>query len=62
MTWILMEIPCHFMSQIDSSLVQTDNKFHENSMSFIHVLFVFQVENMTWVLYKFKSWNFHGTC
>ena len=44
MTGILMEIPCHFMSQIDSSLVQTVTKFHENSMSFIQVLFVFHAQ------------------
>ena len=40
-TWIPMEIPCHFMSQIDSSLVQIDPKFHDYCMSFIQVLFVF---------------------
>ena len=32
LTWILMKIPCHFMSQIDGSLVQIDTKFHDYSM------------------------------
>ena len=41
MTWILMEIPCHFESQIDRSLVKIDSKFHDYSMSFIQVLSVF---------------------
>ena len=40
-TWIPMEIPCHFMSQIDGSLVQIHTKFHVISMSFIQALFVF---------------------
>ena len=36
-----MEIPCHFMSQIDGSLVQLDIKFHDYSMLSIQDLFVF---------------------
>ena len=44
MTWILMEIPCDFMSQIDGSLVQIDIKFHDYSMSFIQVLFIFHAK------------------
>ena len=43
-TWILMEVPCQFMSQIDGSLVQIDTKFHDYSMSFIQVLFVFNAK------------------
>ena len=43
-TWILMEIPCHFMSQIDGSLVETDTEFHDYSMSFTQVLFVFHAK------------------
>ena len=50
MTWIRMEIPCHFTSQIDSSLVQIHTKFHYYSMSFKQVLFVFHA----------KIW--HGFC
>ena len=44
--WIPMEIPCHFTSQIDGSLVQIDPKFHDYSMSFIQDLFV--VRAQTW--------------
>ena len=45
---ILMEIPCHVSSQIDGSLrlVQIHTKFHDYSMSFIQVLFVFHAR--TW--------------
>ena len=42
--WILMEIPCHFISQIDDSLVEIYTKFHDYSMSFIQVLFVFHAQ------------------
>ena len=31
MTWILKEIPRHFMSQIDGSLVQIHTKFYDDS-------------------------------
>ena len=41
MTGILMEIPCNFSSQIDCSLVEIHTKFHDYSMSFLQVLFVF---------------------
>ena len=41
-----MEIPCDFMSQIDGCLVQIHTKFHDNSMSFMRVLFVVYAE--TW--------------
>ena len=68
-TWILMEIPCHFMSQIHCSLVQIDTKFHEYSMSFIQVLFVFhagtsmdfgQVQVMEFPgHFPRKWWDFH---
>ena len=40
-TWILMKIPYHFMREIEGSLVQIDTKFHDYSMSFIQVVFVF---------------------
>ena len=50
LTCILMEIPYHFTSQIDSSLVQIHTKFHYYSMSFKQVLFVFHA----------KIW--HGFC
>ena len=43
MTWIPMEIPYHFMSQMDDGLVKIDTKFHDYSMSFIQVLFVFHI-------------------
>ena len=28
-TWILMESPCHFMSQINGSLLKIDTKFYD---------------------------------
>ena len=37
-TWILMEISCHFLSQIDGSLVEIDTKLSKHSMSFVQVL------------------------
>jgi len=37
-SWIVMEIPCHFMSQMDGSLVLIDTEFHEYFMSLIPVL------------------------
>ena len=43
-TWILLEIPCHSMSQIEGSLVKIVTKFCEYSMSLI-VLFVFQAQS-----------------
>ena len=43
-TRILMEIPCHFSSQIDGSLVKIHTQFHDYSMSFMQVLFVFPAE------------------
>jgi len=49
------EISCHFMSQIDS-LVQIYTNFHEFSMSFIQLLFVFHVE--TW--HEFWTSSSHG--
>ena len=55
MTWILMEIPCHFSSQIDGSLVKIGTKFHDYSMSFIQVLFVFHAG--TW--HGFCTWPSH---
>ena len=40
----LIEIPHHFISsQIDGSLVQIHTKFHDYSMLFIQVLFVFHM-------------------
>ena len=42
-TWILLEIPRNFMSQIDGSLVQIHTKFHNYSMLLIQVLFVFHM-------------------
>ena len=55
--WILMEIPCHFMSQIDRrSLVQIDTEFHDYSMSFIQVLFSFHAQ--TW--HGFWTSSSHG--
>ena len=55
-TWILMGTPCHFMSQIDGKLVQTDIKIHDYSMSFIQVLFVFRAR--TW--HGFWTSSSHG--
>ena len=43
-TWILLEILCNFMSQIDGSLVQIDSKCHDFSMSFMQVSFVFHAK------------------
>ena len=37
-------IPCHFESQIHVSLVEIDTKFHDYSMSFTQVLFVFRAQ------------------
>ena len=64
-----MEIPCRFMSQIDGSLVEIDTKFHDHSMSFKQVLFVFhakhdmdftkvEIMEFPWYLLR-KSWDFH---
>ena len=55
-TWILEKIPPHFSSQIDDSLAQIDLKFHDNSMSFIQVLFVFYAG--TW--HGFWTSSSHG--
>ena len=69
-TWILLEIPCNFMSQIDCSLFHIHTKFHDYSMLFIQVLFVFhmpkhdmdftelQVMEFPWHLLR-KWWDFH---
>ena len=46
MPWILMEIPCHFLSQIDRSFVKIGTKFHDSSMTIIQVLFLVHAE--TW--------------
>ena len=43
-TGIPVEIPCHFMSQIDGRLVKIDKKFHDYSMTFIQVFFVFHAQ------------------
>ena len=43
---ILVEIPCRFSSQIDGRLVQIDTKFHDDSMPFTLVLFIFHAQ--TW--------------
>ena len=56
MTWILMKIPCHFMTQNDDSLVAIYTKFHDYSMSFIHVLFMFHAQT----LYRFWTSSSHG--
>ena len=57
-----MKIPCHFVSKIDGQFViEIDTKFHDYSMSFIQV-FGFPCWNMTWILDKDKSWNYHGIC
>ena len=39
-----MEITCHFMTQIDGSLVNIDAKFHDYAMSFIQALFDFHAK------------------
>ena len=44
-TWIIKEIPRHFMSQIHGSLVSIDMKFIDYSMSFFQVLFVLHAQN-----------------
>ena len=59
---ILMEIPRHFMSQIDGNLVQIDTNSHDYSMSFIQVSFVFHAKIWHGFLDKFKSCNFHVIC
>ena len=51
-----LEIPCHFMSQIDGGLVQIHTKFHDYSMSFIQILFVFHAG--TW--HGFWKSSSHG--
>ena len=43
-TWIFMEIPCHFMSEINGSLAKINTKVHDYSMSFILILFVFHAQ------------------
>ena len=61
-TWIFMKIPCHFMSQMDDSLVKIHTKF----LRLFHVIYpgmiCFPCSNMTWILDKFKSWNFEDIC
>ena len=54
-TWILMELPCYLMSQLDSSLVQIDTKFHDFSMSFTHL---FVVHTKRW--HGFWTSSSHG--
>ena len=51
-----MEIPCHFMSQMDGALVQIHIEFRDNSMSFIQVLFVFHAGT----LHGFWTSSSHG--
>ena len=61
-----MEISCHFMSQIDGSLVQIDIELLEDFLSFIHILFVFhtktcqkdfgQVEIMEFQWHLLRKW------
>ena len=58
-TWILMAIPCHFISQLDSTAVWS--KSTPNSMT-IPGFICFPCPIMTWISDKFKSWNFHGIC
>ena len=64
-----MEIPSHFTSQIDGSLVEIDTEFHDYSITFIQVLFVFhskhdmdfghvRVMEFPWHLLR-KCWDFH---
>ena len=55
-TWILMEIPCHFSSRIDGSLVEIHTKFHDYSMSFIQISFVCHTK--TW--HGFWTSSSHG--
>ena len=55
-TWILKEIPCYFMSQIDGSLVQIDTNFHDYAVSFIQVLLVYHAG--TW--HGFWTSSSHG--
>ena len=50
-----MENPCHFMPQIDGSVVQIHTKFHDH-MSFIQVLFVFHAPT----LHGFWTSSSHG--
>ena len=50
---------CHVISM---SYYETAELEMGNSMSFLQVLFVFPCWNMTWILGKFNSWNFHGIC
>ena len=54
-----MGIHCHFtLSQMDGSLAEIHTKFHVIHPGFICC----PCWNMTWVLDKFKSWNFHDIC
>ena len=57
-----MEIPCQFMSQIDGSLVQIDTKFHDYSMSFIQVLFVFRMLEHDMDFGQGQVMEFPGIC
>ena len=57
MTWIFhLENPCHFMSQIDGSLSQIHTEFHDYSLSFIQVLFVFHAK----IWHGFWTSSTHG--
>ena len=57
-----MEIPCHFTSQIDGSLVQIHTKFHDYSMSFIQVLYLFSMleHDMDFTFYIRSSHGISG--
>ena len=60
MTWILMEIPCHFMSQIDGSLVQIHTKFHDYSMTFNQFLFIFhEIHDMDFGQVQVMEFSWH---
>ena len=61
-TEILMEIPCHFSSQIEGSL---SSKLAPNPMTIPCHLSRFSLLSMLkhdMILDKFKSWNVHGIC
>ena len=61
-TGFVMKIPWHFTSQIGGNLAKINTKFHDYSMSFIQLLFVYHGETWHGFWTEFESWNFHGIC
>ena len=57
-TWIFMEISCHRSMQLGPNWHQIPRLLHVIYLDLI----CFPCGNVTWILDKFKSWNFLGIC